>query len=40
MARTEGGAEGEKYQEEELQWLLGHQSKGPSTEYPTSVGSF
>ena len=40
MARTEGGAEGEKAQEEELQWSLDHRSKGPSTEYPTIVGSF
>jgi hypothetical protein len=40
MARTEGGAEGEKAQEEELQWPLDHRSKGPSTEYPTTVGSF
>jgi hypothetical protein len=40
MERTEGGAEGEKSQEEELQWSLDHRSKGPSTEYPTIVGSF
>jgi hypothetical protein len=33
FARTEGQEEGEKSQEEELQWSLDHRSKGPSTEY-------
>jgi hypothetical protein len=29
MERTEGGAEGEKAQEEERQWTLDHQSRIP-----------
>jgi hypothetical protein len=40
MARTKGGVEGEKYQEEAQQCPLDHRSKGPSTKYSKIVGSF